>query len=47
MKLIDASYPIYNGMWSYDPSFPEFKMASLEEKIKNYQKIKFNKNKDH
>jgi len=30
MKLIDASGPIYEGMWSYGPPFPEFKLVELE-----------------
>ncbi len=29
MKLIDASGPIYEGMWSYGPPFPEFKIKEL------------------
>ncbi len=30
MKLIDASGPIYEGMWNYGPPFPEFKLIELE-----------------
>ena len=30
MKLIDASGPIYEGMWSYGPPFPHFKLVELE-----------------
>lgn len=30
MKLIDASGPIYEGMWSYGSPFPEFKLKELE-----------------
>ncbi|MGM0367772.1 MAG: cyclase family protein [Actinomycetota bacterium] len=30
MKIIDASGPIYEGMWSYGPPFPEFKLKELE-----------------
>ena len=29
-QLIDASGPIYEGMWSYGPPFPEFKLIELE-----------------
>lgn len=31
MKLIDLSGPIYTGMWSYGPPFPEFKLKDIEE----------------
>jgi len=30
MKLIDASGPIYEGMWSYGDPFPNFKLVELE-----------------
>jgi len=30
MKLIDASGPIYEGMWSYGDPFPDFKLIELE-----------------
>ncbi len=30
MKIIDASGPIYNGMWSYGTPFPEFKLIELK-----------------
>ncbi len=30
MKIIDASGPIYEGMWNYGPPFPEFKLVELE-----------------
>ncbi|MBN2073533.1 MAG: cyclase family protein [Actinobacteria bacterium] len=30
MKIIDASGPIYEGMWSYGPPFPEFKLVEIE-----------------
>jgi kynurenine formamidase len=30
MKLVDASGPIYEGMWSYGPPFPDFKLVELE-----------------
>jgi len=30
MKIIDASGPIYNGMWSYGEPFPEFKLIELK-----------------
>jgi kynurenine formamidase len=30
MKLIDASGPIHDGMWSYGPPFPEFKLVEIE-----------------
>jgi kynurenine formamidase len=30
VKLIDASGPIYDGMWSYGPPFPEFKLVEIE-----------------
>lgn len=30
MKIIDASGPIYEGMWNYGPPFPEFKLIELE-----------------
>jgi len=30
MKIIDASGPIYNGMWSYGPPFPKFEMVDLK-----------------
>ena len=30
MELIDASGPIYEGMWSYGPPFPDFKLRELE-----------------
>lgn len=31
MKIIDASGPIYNGMWSYGKPFPDFKLVELKE----------------
>ena len=31
MKLIDLSGPIYTGMWSYGPPFPEFKLVDIKE----------------
>lgn len=31
MKIIDASGPIYNGMWSYGYPFPDFKLIDLKE----------------
>lgn len=31
MSLIDASGPIYEGMWSYGPPYKEFKMRELEK----------------
>ncbi len=30
MKFIDASGPIYEGMWSYGQPFPDFKIRELE-----------------
>ena len=30
MRLIDASGPIYEGMWSYGEPFPNFKLIELE-----------------
>ena len=30
MKIIDASGPIHNGIWSYGPPFPEFKLIELK-----------------
>jgi len=30
VKIIDASGPIYDGMWSYGPPFPDFKLVELE-----------------
>ena len=30
MKLIDASGPIYEGMWSYGNPFPNFKLVELD-----------------
>ena len=30
MTIIDVSGPIYNGMWSYGPPFPEFKLVELK-----------------
>ena len=30
MKLMDVSGPIYTGMWSYGPPFPEFKLIELK-----------------
>lgn len=30
MRFIDASGPIYEGMWSYGPPFPDFKLKELE-----------------
>jgi len=30
MKIIDASGPIYNGMWSYGPPYPEFDMVEID-----------------
>jgi len=29
MRLIDASGPIYEGMWNYGPPFPRFKLKEL------------------
>ncbi|MCD4669614.1 MAG: cyclase family protein [Actinomycetia bacterium] len=31
MKIIDASGPIYDGMWSYGKPFPEFKLVELKK----------------
>jgi kynurenine formamidase len=31
MKIIDASGPIYDGMWSYGNPFPNFKLIDLKE----------------
>ncbi|MBN1298690.1 MAG: cyclase family protein [Actinobacteria bacterium] len=31
MKIIDLSGPIYTGMWSYGPPFPEFKLVDIKE----------------
>jgi kynurenine formamidase len=31
MKIIDASGPIYEGMWSYGEPFPEFKLVEIKE----------------
>jgi kynurenine formamidase len=31
MKLIDLSGPIYTGMWSYGPPFPEFRLVDIKE----------------
>ena len=31
MKIIDASGPIYEGMWSYDDPFPEFRLVDIKE----------------
>lgn len=31
MKLIDASGPIYEGMWSYGEPFPEFRLVDIKE----------------
>lgn len=31
MKIIDASGPIYDGMWSYGDPFPDFKLIDLKE----------------
>ena len=31
MKLIDASGPIYEGMWTYGPPMPEFKLVEIED----------------
>jgi len=31
MKIIDASGPIYDGMWSYGDPFPNFKLIDLKE----------------
>ena len=31
MSLIDLSGPIYTGMWTYGPPFPEFKLVDIEE----------------
>ncbi len=37
MKIVDASGPIYNGMWSYGPPFPNFKLIELEKpKLKEF-----------
>lgn len=30
MKLIDASGPIYEGMWSYGPPYPKFRLKELK-----------------
>jgi len=38
MKIIDTSGPIYEGMWSYGPPFPSFKLKEL----KNPDWIEFN-----
>lgn len=31
MNLIDLSGPIYTGMWSYGPPFPDFKLVDIKE----------------
>ena len=31
MKIIDASGPIYEGMWSYGEPFPDFKLVDIKE----------------
>ena len=31
MKIIDASGPIYEGMWSYGDPFPSFKLVDIRE----------------
>ena len=31
MKLIDMSGPIYTGMWTYGPPFPEYKLVDIKE----------------
>jgi len=31
MKIIDASGPIYEGMWSYGDPFPDFKLVDVKE----------------
>ena len=31
MKIIDASGPIYEGMWSYGKPFPKFRLVELKE----------------
>ncbi len=31
MKIIDASGPIYDGMWSYGEPFPEFRLVEIKE----------------
>ncbi len=31
MKLIDLSGPIYTGMWTYGPPFPEYELVDIKE----------------